>query len=281
MLRSRSTIQIAKLAVTLCVLTLAAPGCSDSRTPYEAYLDCDKAIAEATSTRGVLACYTDYDLDVLRAEAKANDAWLAQFQKSRPVVKRLHEEQLQDVVDESILLIAGHTESGRPVAITVLMHRDGGRWKIAKEESLAKGTATDDARPLEVSLQPIDGPDWYPGELAGSVRQRPDGNCQLSIAHIFNYPAIRITTDCGYLATPGTYSLKELVPNGAQATSSIPVAFYDDNHTWFDRVESGQLTVSEASNGTISGVFTFDTANQSDRLAVAGSFTNLPFDPEG
>lgn len=281
MLRRSTTLQVTKLAVTISVLALAAPGCADSRTPYEAYLDCDRAIAEAATTRGALACYTDYDLGVLRAEAKANNRWLTEFQFARPVVKRLHEEQLQDVADESILLIAGHTKFGQPVAITVLMHRDGGRWKIAKEEFRAKGPAQDDAHPLEVSLQPIDGPDWYPGELAGSVRQRPGGTCQLSIAHIFNYPAIRITTDCGRLATPGTYALKELVPNGAQATSSIPVAFYDDNHTWFDRVESGQLTVSEASNGTISGVFTFDTANQSDRLAVAGSFTNLPFDPEG
>lgn len=276
-----TTIRTAKFTVMLSSLAFATLGCTDSRTPYEAYVDCDRKIAEATSTRGVLSCYTDYDYGVLSHEAQDDDAWLSRFQSARPIVKRLHEEQLQDVADESILLIVGHTDSGRPTAISVRMHRDGGRWKIAKEETLAKGAAQDDMRPIRVSLKPVDGQDWYPGEMAGSIHRRRDGNCQLLVTHVFEYPMIRITTDCSRWATPGTYSLEELAPDGEQVTGSTPVIFDDEFKYRLPRVENGELTITESGNGVVSGEFTFDLANPRRQLSIIGSFQNIPFIPGG
>ncbi len=273
--RIRTTI----VAATLSVMALASFACSDTRTPYQAYLDCDADIANAKSIKGFTSCLTDNHQALLRARSKGDDAWLTRFQGSRPIVKRLHEEQLQGVADESILMVVGQTKSGQPVAISVQMRRDRGRWKIDYEEFIAKGATHDDARPVSVGLKAVGGEPWYPGELAGSIHRRPDGDCRLSIAHVFDYPMIRITAGCQLLGTAGTYSLQDLTAAAAEVTGSTPVTFYDAQHTWLDRVEGGQLTVDKTTGGVVSGQFTFDVANASDRLSVVGSFSNLPLDP--
>jgi len=278
MLRSAPTGRIAKFVLLLSTLAFAAPGCSDTRTPFAAYLECDDAIANATDTRDVFSCYTEYQLDVLSLEAQDDDAWLARFQSSRPIIKRLHEEQLQDVADESILLIVGHTKFGQPVATTVLMHRDGGRWKIAKEDSLAKGAGQDDVRPVKAALQREDGQAWYPGELAASIRNRPGGKCQLSIAHVFRAPEILVTTACEAFSITGAIPFEKLALDNAEGSGSFPVRFHDHRGTWFDRVEDGELRITEVANGVISGEFNFDVASAYDSLSITGSFTNLPFD---
>lgn len=266
-------------ARTTIVMLLACAACSETRTPYQAYVDCDADIAGADSLNSRISCLTDGQQQLLRARSQDDDSWFARFKSARPIIKRLHEEQLQNVDDESILMVVGHTKSGQPVAITVGMRRDEGRWKIDYEESIAKGATHDDLRPVEVELKAADGTPWYAGELAGSINRRPDGNCQLSIAHVFDYPMIRLTLDCQQLVTAGTYSLQDLAPAGG-VTGSIPVTFYDVRHTWFDRVEGGQLTVNESSDGFVSGQFTFDLANASDRLAIIGSFKDLPLNVE-
>ena len=269
------------MALMPALLALASSACSDTRTAYDTYVACDAQVAEAVSVKGLLSCYTEDQHDLLRSKAERSDAWLAQFQGSRPIIKRLHEEQLLDVEGESILAIVGHTKFGQPAAINVLMRREGRRWKIDMEESLAKGAVQDDVRPIQVSLGPAAGEEWYPGELAGSIRNRKDSKCTLSIAQVFRAPEISITTDCQRLAEPGTYSIEDLTPAGEVATASIPIHFFDETHTWLGRVGNGVLTIAESGNGVVSGEFTFDMANPRRQLSIIGNFQNIPFIPGG
>ncbi len=87
-------------ALVPALLALAGSACSDTRTSYETYVACDTQVAEAASVKDLLSCYTEDQHDLLRSKAERSDAWLAQFQGSRPIIKRLHEEQILNVEDE-------------------------------------------------------------------------------------------------------------------------------------------------------------------------------------
>ena len=267
------------IAFALCVIALACSGCFDTRTPYEAYVSCDADIAAAESLNSRISCLTDNQQQLLLARSQDDHAWWTRYQASRPVIKRLHEEQLLNRNDESILMIVGHNRLGQPVATSVQTRRDRGRWKVDYEESIAKGATLDDGYPAQVELKPANGEPWYPGELAGSIYRRPDGDCQLSIAHVFEYPMIRLTADCQRFEAVGTYVVQELLDTDDKEAGTTPVTLYDVRHTWFGHIDSGQLTITDTEGGLISGQFSFDLANNSDQQSVNGSFSNLPLKP--
>ena len=239
------------IALTSSVIVLVCSACSDTRTPYQAYVDCDADIAAAESLNSRISCLTDNQQQLLRARSQDDDAWLTQYQASRPVIKRLHEEQMLSNDDESVLMIVGHGQLGQPVATSVQMRRDRGRWKIDYEESIAKGATLGDGQPAQVELKPVNGEPWYPGELAGSIYRRPDGDCQLSIAHVFEYPMIRLTTDCQKFETAGTYAAQDLMSAGTESSGTTSVTLYDVRHTWFGDVDGGQLTITGTEGGLL------------------------------
>ena len=258
------------------LLLFLCAACSDTRTPYQAYVDCDADISAAVSLEMSIACVTDNQQQLLQARSQGDGAWLKHYQQSRPVISRLHEEQLQNVDDESLLLIVGHTRLGLPVAVTVSMRRIGGRWKIDHEESLTRVVLLGDGPLPRFELGPAGGEPWYPGEFTGSIARRAEGDCQLSIAHAFEVPRIQLRTNCEHFQTAGTYSVQDLLPAGSEGSESTIITLYDARRTGFSQVDGGQLTVTNREQGRISGQFTFELANVGGQLTITGSFTNLP-----
>ena len=259
------------------ITALAVVGCSDTRTPYESYVACDQQIADADSLSDITSCYTKNRQQWLHAQQQAHDDWLPQFKNARPAISRLHEEQLTNVDHESILLIVGHTQVGQPAAIEVSMRREGRSWKIDYESSQARGAAGTEAKPISVSLKPVNGAEWNPGELSAHAGQRSDGNCALKISHVFQFPNVRVVANCERLTTPGTYQLDELASEAVKNSESYLAAVWDPKHVWHG-VDSGELTISAFDGGAISGEFHFEASNPSVRLSVSGTFSNLPFD---
>lgn len=258
--------------------SLAIAACSNTSTPYESYLACDRVIAAADSLSDIEACHTENRQQWLLARAKNDDSWFSSFRSNRPVVDRLHEMQSTDIDNESILLVVGHTRAGQPAAIQVGMRREGGSWKIDYEDAVAKGAAGTDARPVQVSLKPDDAEEWYPGELSGHTSHRSDGTCWLKISHVFQFPNVRIIVDCERLTTPGTYQVDELADDDISKAESRLAAVWDAKHVWYG-VDSGELTISDFDGEAISGEFYFAASNPVDRISISGTFSNLPFNP--
>lgn len=265
------------LELNVAVLSPVIVGCADSQTAYETYVACDERVRNAKSLSEITSCYTKDRQQWLHAQEQAYEGWLPQFKNARPVIARFHEEQLTDVDDESILLIVGHTRTGQPAEIQVKMLREGGAWKIEYESSQARGAAGTAGRPTSVSLKPVDAAEWNPGELYGHAGRRSDGNCSLKISHVFRFPNASVVANCERLTTPGTYQLDELASEEVKNSESYLAAVWDPKHVWHG-ADSGELTITAVDDGAISGEFRFETSNPSDRLAVSGTFSNLPFD---
>ena len=265
------------LILNVALISQAIVGCTDSQTAYETYVACDQKVRGAESLSDVTSCYTKDRQQWLHAQEQAYEDWFSQFKGARPVIARVHEEQLTDVDDESILLIVGHTQQGQPAEIQVKMLREGRAWKIDYESSQARGAAGTEAKPISVSLGPFDGAEWNPGELHGHAGRRSDGTCSLKISHVFQFPNVRVVANCERLTTPGTYQLDELASEEVKNSESYLAAVWDQKHVWHG-ADSGELTITAVDDGAISGEFRFETSNPSDRLAVSGTFSNLPFD---
>ena len=265
------------LILNVALISQFILGCADSQTAYETYVACDEKVRSADSLSDITSCYTKHRQQWLHAQEQAYDDWFAQFKDARPVISRLHEEQLADVDDESILLIVGHAQTGQPAEIQVKMLREGRAWKIDYESSQARGAAGTEAKPIRVSLGPANGAAWYPGELHGHAGRRSDGNCSLKISHVFQFPNVRVVANCERFTTTGTYQLDELANEEVKKSEPNLVAVWDHRHVWH-RAESGELTITAVDDGAISGEFRFEASNPSDRLTVSGTFSNLPFD---
>ena len=272
---SRVPVRCLKVAVIAAAFTAAA--CSDNRSPYEAYVACDADIAAAEAPEDIMSCYTEKWRPWFQAKDEDGGDWFAEFKASRPRISRLHEEQLVDDKDQSILSIVGHTQTGQPAEIGVNMRREGRRWRIDHEEASARGAAGTDARPVRVTLGPAEGPEWYPGELAAAFTHGADGRCGLSIYHVFRFPDLAITSDCERLTSPGTYTLAELAPYSEKGAGQAPVKFFDHRH-YSRRVEDGELTITTVKDGRVSGEIRFVAVSGSDEMTVAGQFFNIPLD---
>jgi hypothetical protein len=81
------------IALASSLIVLVCSACSDTRTPYEADVDCDADIKRANSLTGRISCLTDNQQQMLRARSQDDDACWTQFQDTRPVIKRLHEDR--------------------------------------------------------------------------------------------------------------------------------------------------------------------------------------------
>ena len=264
-------------AVAATAIVLIASACADNRSAYEAYVACDAAIAAAEEPADIMSCYTKKWRPWFQAKDEDGENWFAEFKASRPRISRLHEEQLVDDNDKSILSIVGYARTGQPADIGVNMRREGHRWRIDYEEVIAKGLIGTDSRPIHVTLGPVDGPEWYPGELAVGFGRGADGRCRLSIYHVVRYPELTVVSVCESFTKPGTVSLEELMPEGEETSESIPVKFFDHRH-YARRVEDGDLTITTVDDGRLSGEFRFLTVSGSSELSIAGTFTNVPFE---
>lgn len=267
------------LAITLLAVTNSA--CSDNRSAFEVFVECNDGIVNAEKLSKAMSCYTSDQQDLLRAYADDDDQWFRWFQASRQDIVRLHEEQSLGSPDSLALLVVGRSRNGIPTKIEVQMDRERGRWRIANDGGIQPATSeaqAGDAPPPIISMQPDNGAPWYPGELRAWFRERPEGSCQLRLAHVFQFPSVMITADCTMLTTPGSYTLRELAGPSGEITASTPVEFYDHRQIWFGQILDGLLTISVSDNGSISGDFRFDAAGNSDQLTVIGTFSNIRYD---
>lgn len=251
------------------VFALACIGCADGRDPYTAYVDCNQAVARAASASEAIACFGQDPRRIFGFEQADNARWLEEFKSSRPTISSLHEEQLENDPDRSILQMIGSNELGQLVAVSADMRREGRRWKIAAEEVLVRGVAPSAARVSRVSLNIAGDVRWDGGDLVGSIWSK-DGRCNVGVEHVYRSPGVRLPVPCALLARPGRHAVDSLQPEFAAAFT-----VFDQHGLTYSGPSAGFLAITNVEDGFASGAFSLDLQVPSSEITVTGSFQNL------